>query len=83
MPHPRFKRHPRPDPEVVDLLERVLAAARKGYVKTVAIAAVNPLHQVETGVAGDLSHVRTNAVLAGLTRTAIELAAPPKPARTS
>lgn len=68
MTDPRFRQQSRPDPEVVDLLERVLASARKGYVKTVAITAVNQLHQCEIGLAGDLSHVRTNAVLAGLTR---------------
>jgi hypothetical protein len=62
-----------PDGDVIDLLERVLASARKGYVKSVAIVAVNPIHQVETGAAGDLTEVRTNVLLGGLTRAANEL----------
>lgn len=69
----RWQTHPRADPDVVDFLERVLLSARKGYVKTVAIVAVNPIHQVETGAAGDLSDVRTNVLLGGLTRAANEL----------
>lgn len=73
MPASKFRQHPQPDPEVVDLLERVLDSARKGYVKTVAIIPVNQLHQVEIGLAGDLSHVRTNAILAGLARIAHQM----------
>jgi hypothetical protein len=69
----RWRKHPKPDADVVDLLERVLVSARKGYVKSVAIVAVNPIHQVETGAAGDLSEVRTNVLLGGLTRAANEL----------
>lgn len=71
--HARWRKHPLPDGDVIDLLERVLASARKGFVKSVAIVAVNPIHQVETGAAGDLSDVRTNVLLGGLTRAANEL----------
>lgn len=71
--HQRWKKHPAPDADVVDLLERVLASAKRGFVKSVAIVAVNPIHQVETGAAGDLSEVRTNVLLGGLTRAANEL----------
>jgi hypothetical protein len=72
----RWKRQPKPDAEVLDLLERVLASARKGHVKSVAIVAVNPIHQVDTAAAGDLSEVRTNVLLGGLTRAANELMKP-------
>lgn len=71
-PH-RFKSHPRPDPDVVDLLERVLVSARNGYVRSVAVVAVNPVHQVETAAAGDLSEVRASVLLGGLSRAANEL----------
>ena len=73
MPAPRFRHSPRPDNDVVDLLERVLASARGGYVRSVAIVAVNPIHQVETAAAGDLSEVRTSVLLGGLSRAANEL----------
>jgi hypothetical protein len=71
--NPKFRSHPRPDGDVIDLLERVLASAQKGYVRSVAIVAVNPVHQVETGAAGDLSEVRTSVLLGGLSRAANEL----------
>lgn len=69
----RFRESPKPETDVIDLLERVLCSARKGYIKSVAVVAVNPLHQVETGCAGDLTEVRTNVLLGGLTRAANEL----------
>lgn len=72
----KFRTHPLPDGDVIDLLERVLASARKGHIKSVAIVAVNPIHQVETGAAGDLSEVRTNVLLGGLSRAANELMRP-------
>ena len=71
--NPKFRTHPKPDGDVIDLLERVLASAQKGYVRSVAIVAVNPVHQVETGAAGDLSEVRTSVLLGGLSRAANEL----------
>ena len=69
----KFRTHPRPDGEVIDLLERALASARKGYVKTCLVVLADPLHHVETAAAGDLSEVRTNVMLGGLTRAANEL----------
>lgn len=71
--NPKFRTHPKPDGDVIDLLERVLASAKHGYVRSVAIVAVNPVHQVETGAAGDLSEVRTSVLLGGLSRAANEL----------
>lgn len=73
MASPRFRKHPRAEGDVIDLLERVLRSARNGYVKSIAIVAVNPIHQVETAAAGDLSTVRTTVLLGGLTRAANEL----------
>ena len=69
----KFRTHPVPDGDVIDLLERAIASARRGYVRSVAIVLVNPVHQVETGAAGDLSEVRTTVLLGGLTRAANEL----------
>ena len=71
--NPKFRSHPKPDGDVIDLLQRVLESARKGYVRSVAVVAVNPVHQVETGAAGDLSEVRTSVLLGGLSRAANEL----------
>lgn len=71
--HPKFRTHPTPDGDVIDLLERALISAKKGHVKTVLVVLANPLHQVETAAAGDLSEVRINVMLGGLTRAANEL----------
>lgn len=69
----KFRSHPVPDNEVIDLLERALASARKGYVKSCLVVLADPLHHVETAAAGDLSEVRTNVMLGGLSRAANEL----------
>ena len=69
----KFNTHPRPDSEVVDLLERALASAKRGYVKTALIVLADPLHHVETAAAGHLSEVRINVMLGGLSRAANEL----------
>jgi hypothetical protein len=70
---PKFRTHPRPDGDVIDLLERALLSAKRGYVKTCLVVLADPLHHVETAAAGDLSEVRTNIMLGGLTRAANEL----------
>lgn len=69
----RFRRQPRPNPEVIDLLERVLKSARDGQISTLLVIASNRLHRAETVTAGDLSDVHTNVLLAELTRAAAKL----------
>jgi hypothetical protein len=68
-----FRKHPRPDPDVVELLERVLASARLGYVRAITIVAVNPINEVETPSAGEVDLTRLTALQGGLLRAAIEL----------
>ena len=69
-----FRVHPIPDREVVDLLERTLAAARLGLVRTIAINVVNPVNETEALLAGDLSLVRSTALLGALVRATTDLA---------
>jgi len=69
----RFRTPPRPDPEVVALLQSALRAALAGKAKSVAIVLVDQLNSVETKTAGDPSDIRTNALLAGLVRCAYRL----------
>lgn len=61
----RFRTSPRPNSEVIGLLERLLAAARQGQVASVGVVVVNPLNQIETDAAGDLTELRTNALICG------------------
>lgn len=73
MGHAHFRRHPRPDDEVVELLEKLLSSARNGYVRSIVLAAVNPVNKVETACTGDLGDVRKTALLGGLLKVAIAL----------
>lgn len=69
-----FRAHPRANGEVVDIIERTLVAARLGLVQAVVIVPVNPVNIVEPLFAGDLSQVRSTALLGGLLRATVELA---------
>lgn len=62
----QFRKTPRPDAEVVELLQRLLSAAQHGYVRSVVVVTVNPVQEVERLTAGDLSPIRLNALLGGL-----------------
>lgn len=52
----RMPRAPRPNQQVVDNLEAALAAAKAGRVTTALVLTVNPLGEVETATAGDLTN---------------------------
>ena len=69
----RFREHPLPDSEVVELLEGLLAGAKLGQVRSLAVVMVNPLQQVEVALAGDLGPIRANALLGGMSRAASTL----------
>lgn len=51
----RMPRAPRPNQDAISALETALTAARAGLAHTVVIMTVNPINDVETCVAGDLS----------------------------
>lgn len=69
----QWRKGPRPDPSVVELLEQYLIAARKGQIRAIAITAVNPMLEIETVPAGDLDHVKTHLLAAGLLRASHKL----------
>lgn len=75
MPNSHFRATPRPDSEVVQLLEQLLEGARLGRVRSVAVVMVNPLNSTEVATAGDLGPIRANALIGGLTRTVNSLTA--------
>jgi hypothetical protein len=64
----RFRGAIRPNAEVVSLLETALESARNGHVRTILIVTVNPLHEVEQQMAGDLSATRRTVLIGGLSR---------------
>lgn len=72
-----FRTNPRPATEVIELLERALSCAKAGHVQAVAILAIGPLNGVETLLAGELSAVRSDVLIGGLTRTIHNLVSRP------
>lgn len=52
----RMPRAPRPNQQVVDILEAALAGAKAGLVTTALVLTVNPIGEVETATAGDLTN---------------------------
>jgi len=68
-----FLPDPRPSPETIQILERALNAARRGYVQAVVVVAVTPVHEAQVLLGGDLSEIRANSLLGGLTRAAAEI----------
>lgn len=71
----QWRRGPRPDEAVIELLERVLEAAHKGHVRAVGIVTLDPMLQSETLRAGDLDQVRAHLLAAGHTKAANQLLA--------
>lgn len=66
----RFLAAPRPDGEVVALLERALESARNGQLRTVMIVSVDPIHETETQFAGELCRTRRTVLLGAMSRAA-------------
>lgn len=70
----RFRIGPKPNEDVIALLENALASAKAGHIPTIAIVVVNIVNQSEQLFAGDLSKLRSDALLGGLSRATTELA---------
>lgn len=64
---------PRPDPEIVEVLERALAAAKKGHIRCILICTVNPLHEPECVTAGDITSSKRHVMIGALSSAAHKL----------
>lgn len=69
----RFRASPRPDGDVIMLLETALASARRGVLRSVVVVALNPVYEVETGIAGALDQTHCTVLLGGLSMAANKL----------
>lgn len=73
MPAPKFRSTPRPNSEVITLLETLTTAARQGQIPTIAVVLVNPVNQAEAKVVGELTELRVNALISGLAKVSNNL----------
>lgn len=64
---------PRPDPAVIDLLDKLQEAARLGHIRSIAVVALNPLLEVETAHAGGLDNVKKHLLLGGMVVLSAEI----------
>lgn len=69
----QWKTGPRPDPTVLELLDQLQEAARKGHIRSLAVVMVNPLLEVETAQAGGMDNVKKHLILGGLSVLTITL----------
>lgn len=69
----QWRKGPRPDPSVLDLIEEIQLAARKGQIRAIHITIVTPMLETDSKQAGDLDPVKTNLLAAGLVRSAHRL----------
>lgn len=69
----QWKKSPHPDPEVVNVLRQLLAAAQSGSVRSLAVVAINPMLEIETATAGITDSVRKALLSGGLLQAAVEI----------
>lgn len=62
----KWRRGLRPDPKVLDLAERLFAAAQRGEIRILVVVTANPMLQIEDEQAGDLDNVRKHLLIGGL-----------------
>lgn len=62
----QWRKSPRPDPSVLELLEALQLAARKGQIRAIAVVTVNPLLEVEPATAGGSDNVKKHLLIGGL-----------------
>lgn len=62
----RWRKGPRPDPDVIQLVDKLAEAAREGRVRALVVVTVNPLLEVESAEAGDLENVKKHLLMGGL-----------------
>lgn len=71
-PH-RWKRRPRPDPEVLALIEQLREAASIGSVRTLVVVTMNPLLEIESAHAGEVDRVRKLLLMGGLLEASMKV----------
>jgi len=68
-----WRRVPAPDLTILNAIDKLRDAVQHGHVRSLLIVTVNPVHQHETAVVGDLTDSYLGALLGGLSRAEHEL----------
>ena len=66
-------RGPAPDLNILSAVDKLRDAVLKGRVRTLLVVTVNPVHEHETALVGDLSDTYSTVILGGLLRAEHEL----------
>lgn len=69
----RWKSNPRPNAEVIKVLEEALEAARMGRARAAVVVLVNPVHEVKIGAAGHAPSIMRTILIGGLSSAAHQL----------
>lgn len=69
----RWKSNPRPNAEVVKVLEEALEAAKLGHARAAVVVMVNPVHEVKIGAAGHATGILRTILIGGLSSAAHQL----------
>lgn len=72
-------RTPRPDPEVIELIDAVRAAALRGEVRAIAIVTLDPMLHREICMAGMTDEIRKGLLAAGCMEVAHKVLRKPVP----
>jgi len=68
----------RPDPKVLELIDKVRHAVERGEARAIAVVLITPQLDVEGDVAGDIDQVRKRLLAAGLTEVSHKLLSKPE-----
>lgn len=69
----QWRKGPKPDPDVIALVQELHEAVEQGLVRVISITVVTPTLQIETKQAGDLDHVKSHLLAAGLLKASQKL----------
>ena len=68
-----WRRTPAPDLSILSALDKLRDAVQRGHVRTLLFVTVNPVHEPETAIVGDLTDSYLTVLLGGLSRAEHEL----------
>ena len=72
----QWRKGPRPDPTVIELLNQLSEAARRGQIRAISIETVDPMLKTQDFQAGDLDDVKRTLLKGALSSVIVKLTTP-------